>query len=163
MAAKSDRLLDNFTSNLAEKWISVRTKFDGGRLYQNCDRGSWLGRCYGGDLKDKFGTWVVTLCLGAVHFGYALKSTNRKTVLHINRNYNSTTWKQIPRRPRVHRQWYIPSVEIHVHVLSAMYRSGGILNTSIDQTIVSVNFVLRNSGLKTNYVWYFHFILHIKK
>ena len=30
VANKADRLIDNFTSNLAEAWMNIRTQFDGG-------------------------------------------------------------------------------------------------------------------------------------
>jgi hypothetical protein len=51
VAAKSDRLVGNLTTNLPETWMHIRTKFDGGKLYNICSRGSWHGRCYGGALR----------------------------------------------------------------------------------------------------------------
>ena len=31
--------------------MSIRCKFDGGKIYNLCNRGSWHGRCYGGGLR----------------------------------------------------------------------------------------------------------------
>ena len=55
IADKSDRLLGNSTTNLAESWMHIRTKFDGGKVYNICNRGSWHARCYGGALRMNFG------------------------------------------------------------------------------------------------------------
>ena len=55
VASKADRLIDNFTSNLAEAWMNIRTKFDGGKQYNRCNRGSWHARCYGGALRMNIG------------------------------------------------------------------------------------------------------------
>ncbi|CAG2207135.1 unnamed protein product [Mytilus edulis] len=51
IAEKSDRLISNSTTNLAESWMHIRTKFDGGKVYNLCNRGSWHARCYGGALR----------------------------------------------------------------------------------------------------------------
>ncbi|XP_021338853.1 uncharacterized protein LOC110440231 [Mizuhopecten yessoensis] len=55
IASKSRRLLGNFTTNLAESWMAIRCKFDGGKIYNRCNRGSWHSRCYGGALRKNFG------------------------------------------------------------------------------------------------------------
>ncbi|CAC5417661.1 unnamed protein product [Mytilus coruscus] len=55
IAEKSDRLLGNSTTNLAESWMHIRTKFDGGKVYNICNRGSWHARCYGGALRMNLG------------------------------------------------------------------------------------------------------------
>lgn len=44
VADKSDRLLGNFTTNLAESWMAIRAKFDGGKVINRCNRGSWNTR-----------------------------------------------------------------------------------------------------------------------
>ena len=44
MAGKSDRLICNFTSNLAESWMNVRCKFDGGKVTNRCFR-VFFARC----------------------------------------------------------------------------------------------------------------------
>lgn len=55
LADKSNRLLGNFTTNLAENWMSIRCKFDGGKNVNRCSRGSWHTRCYGGALRKNLG------------------------------------------------------------------------------------------------------------
>ena len=45
VAAKADRLLANTTSNLAESWMAKRTKFDGGKRVNRCQKQSWHTRC----------------------------------------------------------------------------------------------------------------------
>ena len=56
VADKSDRLLGNFTTNLAESWMAIRAKFDGGKVINRCNRGSWNTRCYGGALRKNLGS-----------------------------------------------------------------------------------------------------------
>ena len=55
LADKSSRLIENATSNLAECWMSVRSKFDGGKVINRCGRGSWYSRCYGAALRLNVG------------------------------------------------------------------------------------------------------------
>ena len=55
MAKKANRLLGNFTTNLAECWLSVRCKFDGGKNVFRCRRGSWNARVYGAGLRQLMG------------------------------------------------------------------------------------------------------------
>ena len=55
LADKAHRLIGNFTSNLAESWMNVRCKFDGGKMYNKCFKGSFYARCYGGALRSMFG------------------------------------------------------------------------------------------------------------
>jgi len=55
VADKADRLMGNFTTNLAESWMSIRAKFDGGKQINRCSRGSWHTRCYGGALRKNLG------------------------------------------------------------------------------------------------------------
>jgi hypothetical protein len=58
LAAKAERLIGNFTTNLAECWMQIRSKFDGGKLFNRTNRGSWHARCYGGALRLNLGpTW----------------------------------------------------------------------------------------------------------
>ena len=35
--------------------MRIRTKFDGGKIYNICNRGSWHARCYGGALRMNLG------------------------------------------------------------------------------------------------------------
>ncbi|XP_052243152.1 uncharacterized protein LOC127853067 [Dreissena polymorpha] len=62
VANKSKRLINNTTTNLAECWMHMRTKFDGGKVYNLCNRGSWHTRCYGGCLRMNVGPqWSPTV------------------------------------------------------------------------------------------------------
>ena len=54
IAERSNRLIGNFTSNLAESWMNIRCKFDGGKMYNKCFKGSFCARCYGGALRCKY-------------------------------------------------------------------------------------------------------------
>ncbi|WAR31987.1 hypothetical protein MAR_034529 [Mya arenaria] len=40
-AEKNDRLIGNLTTNLAENWMAIRAKFDGGKQIYRCQRCSW--------------------------------------------------------------------------------------------------------------------------
>ncbi|CAG2211913.1 unnamed protein product [Mytilus edulis] len=51
VAKKSISLIGNFTTNLAECWMHMRSKFDGGKMFNHCNRGSWHTRCYGAALR----------------------------------------------------------------------------------------------------------------
>ncbi|KAH3860742.1 hypothetical protein DPMN_023661 [Dreissena polymorpha] len=56
---KNSRLIGNFTPNLCKSWMHIRTKFDGGKVVNNCNRFSWNTRCYGGGLRSNIGPkWV---------------------------------------------------------------------------------------------------------
>ena len=45
----------NFTTNLAESYMNVRSKFDGGKQINRSQRGSWQGRCAGAGLRLNIG------------------------------------------------------------------------------------------------------------
>ena len=55
LSDKADRLIGNFTSNLAESWMHIRCKFDGGKVNNKCFRASFYARCYGGALRSAKG------------------------------------------------------------------------------------------------------------
>ena len=55
LADKSSRLLGNTTTNLAECWMHIRSKFGGGKIFNLCNRGSWFTRCYTGALRFNLG------------------------------------------------------------------------------------------------------------
>ncbi|CAC5378247.1 unnamed protein product [Mytilus coruscus] len=58
VARKARSLIGNFTTNLEECWMHMRTKFDGGKLLNHCNRGSWHTRCYATALRfNKGPTW----------------------------------------------------------------------------------------------------------
>ncbi|CAG2214773.1 unnamed protein product [Mytilus edulis] len=80
VAKKSASLLGNFTSNLAEMWMHVRTKYDGGKIYNHCNRGSWHNRCYAASLRFNKGiqwspqTWEETTSSVSGHYYTTLYS-----------------------------------------------------------------------------------------
>ena len=51
VAQKAPRLIGNNTTNLAECWMHIRSKFDGGKVFNHCLRGSWHTRCFAGGLR----------------------------------------------------------------------------------------------------------------
>ena len=85
VADKSERLIGNFTTNLAEGWMAIRSKFDGGKVVNKTGRGSWNTRCYGGALRKNLGTaWspltfqTVTGTQAGSYFHQAVKRQNQK-------------------------------------------------------------------------------------
>ena len=48
-------LAGNFTTNLAESWMHIRSKFDGGKQINRSQSGSWQGRCAGAGLRQVLG------------------------------------------------------------------------------------------------------------
>ena len=91
IAEKSDRLINNSTTNLAESWMHIRSKCDGGKVHNLCNRGSWHARCYGGALRMNLGPeWsckVWESCTGTepgYHFR-KLYSRRRRTLAHANK------------------------------------------------------------------------------
>ncbi len=44
LVAKSNQLIGNHTTNLAECWMHIRTKFDGGKIINRSQSGSWEHR-----------------------------------------------------------------------------------------------------------------------
>ena len=58
LVAKASQLIGNFTTNLAENWMSIRCKFDGGKVINRSQSGSWEHRCMGAGLRLNLGpTW----------------------------------------------------------------------------------------------------------
>ena len=45
LVAKARQLIGNFTTNLAECWMQIRCKFDGGKVVNRSQSGSWEHRC----------------------------------------------------------------------------------------------------------------------
>ncbi len=45
----------NVTTNLAESWMHVRSKFDGGKVINRSQSGSWEHRCMGAGLQHNVG------------------------------------------------------------------------------------------------------------
>ena len=52
---KAWQLLYNETTNLAENWMNVRTKFDGRKVINRSQSGSWQHRCMGAGLRHNMG------------------------------------------------------------------------------------------------------------
>lgn len=58
LTGKASQLLGNQTTNLAECWMHMRTKFDGGKVINRSQSGSWEHRCMGAGLRQNLGrTW----------------------------------------------------------------------------------------------------------
>ena len=58
LVEKASQLLGNFTTNLAESWMHIRSKFDGGKMINRSQSGSWQYRCMGAGLQQNLGkTW----------------------------------------------------------------------------------------------------------
>ncbi len=55
LADKAGSVIGNNTSNLAENYMSIRCKFDGGKKINRCHRKSWYDRCYGAGLRRNIG------------------------------------------------------------------------------------------------------------
>ena len=55
LVAKASQLLGNHTTNLAECWMHMRTKFDGGKVINRSQSGSWEHRCMGAGLRQNIG------------------------------------------------------------------------------------------------------------
>ena len=66
LVAKAGQLINNFTTNLAECWMHMRTKFDGGKVINRSQSGSFQHRCMGAGLRLNLGpawgpnTWKAT-------------------------------------------------------------------------------------------------------
>ena len=55
LVAKARQLLGNHTTNLAESWMNIRCKFDGGKVINRSQSGSWEHRCMGAGLQQNMG------------------------------------------------------------------------------------------------------------
>ena len=105
IADKSERLIGNFTTNLAESWMAIRSKFDGGKVINRCGRGSWHTRCFGGALRKNLGViWspvtfqTVTGTKAGTHFIHSAKRQSQK--LLASKKYQSKPESKIIRRKR---------------------------------------------------------------
>ena len=56
LVAKASQLIDNVTTNLAESWMHIRTKFDGGKVVNRSQSGLWEHHCMGAGLQQNIGT-----------------------------------------------------------------------------------------------------------
>ena len=55
LVANARQLLGNVTTNLAECWMHIRSKFDGGKVINHSQSGSWEYHCMGAGLQQN--TW----------------------------------------------------------------------------------------------------------
>ena len=55
LVAKASQLIGNETTNLAECWMHIRSKFDGGKVINRSQSGSWEHRCMGAGLQQNLG------------------------------------------------------------------------------------------------------------
>ena len=55
MVSNAASLINNSTSNLAECFMGIRCKFDGGKVFNRIQRGSFQHRCYGAGLRFQLG------------------------------------------------------------------------------------------------------------
>ena len=62
LVAKADKLIQNSTTNIAENWMQIRCKFDGGKYVNRSQSGSFQHRSSGAGLQQNLGkTWGVTM------------------------------------------------------------------------------------------------------
>ena len=107
MSSKCDRLLGNFTTNLAESWMFIRCKFDGGKVFNRCNRGSWHSRCYGGALRKNFGpAWspVIWHKVTGVKPGSTFTSHYRQRALNLLRSQKSKKKPEVKARAYKRKQ-----------------------------------------------------------
>ena len=55
LIGKAKQLLGNNTTNLAECWMHIRTKFDGGKVINRSQSGAWENRSMGAGLRQNLG------------------------------------------------------------------------------------------------------------
>lgn len=55
LIGKADQLIGNQTTNLAESWMNIRAKFDGGKYKNRIQKGSFGYRCAGAGLRQNLG------------------------------------------------------------------------------------------------------------
>ena len=60
LVSLAEQLVDNQTSNLAECYMGLRTYFDGGKVYNRVQSGSFEGRCYAAGLRFQEGPHWIT-------------------------------------------------------------------------------------------------------
>ena len=55
LVRKAGQLVDNVTTNIAESWMHIRSKYDGGKVINRSQSGSWEHRCMGAGLQQNMG------------------------------------------------------------------------------------------------------------
>ncbi len=56
LVAKASQLIGNETTNLEESWMHIRSKYDGGKVINRSQCGSWEHRCMGAGLQQNSGS-----------------------------------------------------------------------------------------------------------
>ena len=86
LVAKASQLVNNLTTNLAENWMQIRCKFDGGKVVNRSQSGSWEHRCSGAGLQKNLGkcwgpqTWEkITTSSASQAFVDAAESSAKKS------------------------------------------------------------------------------------
>ena len=52
LVSKASQLIENVTTNVAESWMHIRSKYDGGKVVNRSQSGSWEHRCMGAGLQQ---------------------------------------------------------------------------------------------------------------
>ena len=60
LVSLAEQLMDNQTNNLAECYMGMRLYFDGGKVYNRVQSGSFEGRCYAAGLRFQEGPQWIT-------------------------------------------------------------------------------------------------------
>ena len=55
LVSKASQLIENSTTNLAESWMHIRCKYDGAKVVNRSQSGSWEHRCMGAGLQQNLG------------------------------------------------------------------------------------------------------------
>lgn len=55
LVSKASQLIGNETTNIAENWMHIRSKYDGGKVINRSQSGSWEHRCMGAGLQQNLG------------------------------------------------------------------------------------------------------------
>ena len=50
--SKASQLIENVTTDVAESWMHIRSKYDGGKVINRSQSGSWEHRCMGAGLQQ---------------------------------------------------------------------------------------------------------------
>ena len=56
--SKASQLIENVTTNVAEVWMHIRSKYDGGKFINRSQSGSWKHRCMGEGFAAEHGKGV---------------------------------------------------------------------------------------------------------
>ena len=55
LVSKASQLIENVTTNVAESWMHILSKYDGGKIINRSQSGSWEYRCMGAGLQQNMG------------------------------------------------------------------------------------------------------------